>query len=165
MKTNHDLVITTLAYLRDGERTLMLRRPSTDGYERGGRYNGLGGKFEQGESPEECLRREIHEEAGVLVEEFELKGIITFPGFFDGTDCYMYVYIVTKWSGELVGSDEGELEWHPTDTLADLPLYEGDRVFLPWLEQDRFFSAVFRYDQYEFQSYEVTFYGPDPNTV
>lgn len=165
MKTNHPLVLTTLAYLRTDTQTLMLRRPSKKGYEKGGSYNGLGGKFNPGESPEECLRREVFEEAGIIVEDFELKGHVTFPGFFDGTDCYMYVYIVTKWSGEPVASDEGSLEWHDTDKLTDLPLYAGDRVFLPWLEQERFFSAVLRYDHYEFDSYEVTFYGPQPNTV
>lgn len=161
MNTEHNLVLTTLGYLRDGKRTLMLKRPSKDGYEKGGSYNGLGGKFMPGESPEECLKREIFEEAGVIVEEYELKGHVTFPGFFDGKDCYMFVYVVTKWSGEPRSSSEGTLEWHDTDKLTELPLYEGDRVFLPWLDQPRFFSAVLRYDNYEFRSYEVDFYGPE----
>src|SRR5680860_1057159 len=73
------LKLCTLAYVRDGDKTLMLRRPADGAHPQAGKYNGLGGTFEAGESPETCLAREVLEESGLTVEEARLKGFITFP--------------------------------------------------------------------------------------
>lgn len=161
--------LCTLAYVRSGGKTLMLKRPSA-GHHQSGKYNGLGGKFEPGESPEECLRREVLEESGLVVESADLKGFITFPDFDGADDWYVFVYVVTRFSGEVRSGPEGDLEWVEDGALADLPLWEGDRHFLPWLSQPGTFSATFRYEQGRFVSYEVVRYasaatGPSPAMV
>ncbi len=146
--------LSTLAYVRRGDRTLMLRRPDS-GHPQAGKYNGLGGKLEPGESPEECLRREVLEEAGLVVVEAEYKGLITFPDFDGRDDWYVWVYLVTRCEGEPRSGPEGDLEWVETASVKDLPLWEGDRYFLPWLDEPGTFSAVFRYEGGRFVSYEV----------
>lgn len=149
------LKLATLAYVKRDSHTLMLHKAR--GYQTG-KWNGLGGKFEPGESPEQCLKREVLEESGLMVEQAQLKGFITFPDF-DGTnDWYTFIYTVTAFSGDLKASDEGELRWIPDADVLDLNIWDGDRVFLPWLESDRLFSAVFRYQQGVFTGYEVVFY-------
>lgn len=154
------LKLATLAYLRAGGRTLMLHRDAReDDYHRG-RYNGLGGKFEPGESPEACLVREVREESGLAVEEARLKGVITFPRFDGVDDWYTFVYVVPRFTGELRASAEGSLHWIPDEQLGALPLWPGDRTFLPWLGREPFFSATFRYVQGVFRGYEAVFYGP-----
>lgn len=152
------LKLCTLAYVRDGEHTLMLRRPDDPGHHQAGKYNGLGGKFEPGESPEECLAREVLEESGLVVEAAELKGFITFPDFDGADDWYVFVYLVTRFSGTLTPSDEGTLHWVPTASVAGLPLWEGDTHFLPWLDRPGTFSAVFRYQGGRYREHQVVFY-------
>ncbi len=147
--------LATLAYLKENGRTLMLHKAK--GYQRG-KWNGLGGKFLPGESPEACLRREVFEESGLTVEEAALKGFITFPNFDGEDDWYAFVYVVTGFSGELKASSEGSLHWIPDEEVMGLELWPGDRVFLPWLEAGRFFSATFRYQGGVFQDHEVVFY-------
>lgn len=154
------LRLATLAYVRRDGRTLMLHRSGRpDDYHRG-RYNGLGGKFEPGESPEACLAREVREESGLVVEEARLKGFLTFPMFDGKDDWYAFVYVVERFSGEPVtSSPEGTLHWVPDEDLPDLPLWPGDRVFLPWLDQPTLFSATLRYEAGAYRGYEVVFYG------
>ncbi len=151
--------LTVLAYLKKGNRTLMLHRNKKKDDHHKGKWNGLGGKFEVGESPEMCLEREVYEESGLKVEKATLCGFITFPMFDAEEDWYVFVYTVEKFSGMLKPSDEGELHWIENDKLLELNLWEGDRVFMPWLVQDKFFSAVFYYDNKgNFKDYEVVFY-------
>jgi 8-oxo-dGTP diphosphatase len=153
------VILTTLAFVRDGSRTLMLRR-RPDAARLGGHWNGLGGKFESGESPERCLRREVAEESGLTVEHAELKGVITFPGFAAGADVMTFVFLVTRWSGELArDGPEGTLHWIETADVAALDLWEGDRVFLPWLDRPGVFSARFVYEEARFARHEVAFYA------
>ena len=147
--------LATLAYVRSGGRTLMLHKAK--GYQKG-KWNGLGGKFDPGETPEECMRREVFEESGLKVEEAQLKGFLTFPNFDGQDDWYAFVFVVTEFSGQLRASEEGELHWIPDAEVADLELFEGDRVFIPWLEQERLFSAKLNYDAGVFKGYEVEFY-------
>jgi len=153
------LKLCTLAYIRDGDATLMLQRPDDPGHHQAGKYNGLGGKFEAGETPEECLAREVFEESGLKVERAELKGFITFPDFDGEDDWYVFVYLVTGFSGTLRSSAEGELHWIPTARVPSLPLWEGDRHFLPWLDEPGLFSAVFRYQDGRYLAHQVVVYG------
>lgn len=155
------LRLTTLAYVRRGAETLMLMRPPKDAPDRPGRCNGLGGGFEPGETPEECMRREVFEESGLTVLKSEYRGLLTFPRFIEARDTYVFVYVVTEFSGEPVASSEGELLWHPTARLTELPLWPGDVHFLPWLDMPgRVFSARFDYLGGEYQRHEVDFYPP-----
>ena len=145
---------------RDGERTLMMHRNTRPDDTHYGRWNGLGGKLDPGESPEQAMRREVFEESGLTVEEAELKGVLTFPDFDGRHDWYAFVYVVTRTSGA-VGPDphEGSLHWVPTAELTALPVWEGDRVFLAWLDRPGTFSAVFRYQGGRLVDHEVHFYG------
>ena len=141
---------------RNGE-TLMIHKAR--GAQKG-KWNGLGGKFEPGETPEQCARRELLEEAGLIAERLTLRGFITFPLFDGEDDWYCFVFTCEGFRGEPRSSDEGELHWVPDEAIADLNIHEGDKVFLPWLDQDRFFSAEFIYRKGQFVRHDVVFYGP-----
>ena len=153
--------LATLAYVRRGDRTLMIRRDKRPDDPHFGKWNGLGGKFEPGESPEECLRREVREESGLEVVRADLKGFLTWPAF-DGThDWYAFCFVVTETRGELHPDPaEGSLHWVPTADVPALALWEGDRVFLPWLDRPGTFSATFRYREGRLVDHEATFYPP-----
>ena len=125
-----------------------------------GKWNGLGGKFEAGETPEECVRREVQEEAGLVIQNPHLHGLLMFPKF-KGDDWYVFVFTATEFSGgaeALIDSPEGHLEWIPDEKLLSLNLWESDHLFLPWLQSGDFFSAKFEYEGNVMQGYEVTFH-------
>lgn len=149
------LKLSVLAYLKRDNHTLMLHKAR--GYQKG-KWNGLGGKLEPGESPEQALHREVLEESGLHVETAQLRGFITFPSFDDEDDWYVFVYTVSEFSGELMSSAEGELRWVPDAELTTLTLWVGDKVFMEWLGFPQLFSAVLRYEHGAFIDFEVTFY-------
>ncbi len=150
--------LATLCYVKDGNKTLMLHRikKAEDMHE--GKWNGLGGKIEDGESPEACAIREVYEESGLLVSQPQLKGFITFPNFDGENDWYVFVYRFDTFSGVLIESDEGHLEWISDDRLPELPLWEGDRIFMKWLTQKEIFSAIFKYEAGRLLDWNVTWY-------
>lgn len=149
------MILSTLVYVRRDGHTLMLHKRR--GHQRG-KWNGLGGKFDAGETPEACAHREVREESGLEAGTLDLRGFLTFP-LFDGTrDWYVFVFLCRDARGQPVASDEGDLRWVPDGELPALPLHEGDRVFLPWLDRNAFFSARFWYQQGDFQGYEAHFY-------
>lgn len=123
-----------------------------------GKWNGLGGKFEPGETPEECAIREIREESGLAARRPALKGVLTFPGFSHDEDWYVFVFVVTRFKGRLIDSAEGHLKWIADRDLMKLNLWEGDRIFLPWLLQEKFFSGKFVYKKGILKSHSMTFY-------
>ena len=143
------MIMATLCYLKRDGKTLMVHRTKKANDIHMGKWNGLGGKLEAGETPEECAIREIQEESGLRVTEPILKGILTFPGFAND-------------EGDLIDSPEGTLKWIHDDDLLDLSLWEGDRIFLPWLEQSHFFSGKFVYVDGQLSEHEVVFYDHNP---
>jgi 8-oxo-dGTP diphosphatase len=150
--------LATLCYVRHAGHTLMLHRVKKQRDIHQGKWNGLGGKLESGETPEQCVIREIAEESGLTIREPRLAGFITFPKFKDEVDWYVFVFEATDYSGELITSDEGNLAWIPDDQLLQLHLWEGDPIFLRWLLDKRFFSACFCYEQGRLASHHATFY-------
>ncbi|MBN2550644.1 MAG: 8-oxo-dGTP diphosphatase [Anaerolineales bacterium] len=150
--------LATLCYVRRDGKTLMVHRIKKPNDMHQGKWNGLGGKLEPGETPEECAIREIREESGLQVFNPQLKGLLTFPSFDEIEDWYAFVFVVTEFEGALIDSPEGRLAWIEDLQLLDLPLWEGDRVFLNWLDQPGFFSAKFTYKQGELVDYKVIFY-------
>lgn len=141
-------IIGTLGYVvRDGQVLLVHRQ--RDGDDHQGKYNGLGGKLEPGEDAATCLVREIREEAGIEVTDMALRGTIAWPGFgSDGSDWLGLVFVVTGFEGEPPERNEdGPLGWFSVDSLAELPMWEGDRHFLPLVFDDdpRQFHAVLPY--------------------
>jgi len=150
--------LATLCYVRRGCKTLMVHRIKKANDMHLGKWNGLGGKFEPGESPEQCAAREIFEESGLVVSRLILKGFITFPGFANDEDWYAFVFVAPEFSGELIDSPEGNLEWIDDARLRELNLWEGDLIFLPWLDQPDFFSARFVYKNNRLVEHDVVFY-------
>jgi len=152
--------LATLCYVknREANTTLMLHRIKKVNDVHEGKWNGLGGKFERSETPEECVIREIKEESGLTIVDPKLKGFITFP-LFDGVhDWYVFVFVAENFSGELIDSDEGKLEWIPDGKLTQLNLWDGDQIFMEWLTDDKFFSAKFFYENKKLVRYDVSFY-------
>ena len=150
--------LATLCYIRQNGKTLMVHRIKKENDMHAGKWNGLGGKLEAGETPEECALREIWEEAGITVKNLTLRGLITFPGFSDDEDWYAFLFIANYNEGELIDSPEGDLRWIPNDKLLELNLWPGDRIFIPWLDQPGFFSGKFVYQDGELVEHEVVFY-------
>ena len=150
--------LATLCYLRHAGQTLMIHRVKKAGDIHAGKWNGLGGKLDPGESPEECALREIFEEAGLRVRNPQLKGILTFPEFAKGEDWYVFVYVVKEFEGELIDSPEGDLRWIADTDLTSLNLWEGDPIFMPWLDRPGIFSGKFVYQDGRLESHEMVFY-------
>ncbi len=155
------LKLATLCYVQRPGQTLMLHRVKKAHDMHAGKWNGLGGKLHPGETPEECAIREVYEESGLRCRNPEWRGFLTFPAFDGFEDWYVWLFRIREWEGELIDSPEGRLAWIDNEHLFELPLWEGDRVFLRWLLQDeRFFSAKFMYQEGRFLRYEAVFYGP-----
>ncbi|MCB0324895.1 MAG: 8-oxo-dGTP diphosphatase [Bdellovibrionales bacterium] len=152
--------LATLCYVRSNGRTLMLERGKRPGDIHQGKWNGLGGKLDPGETPEECVIREVREESGLTIEEPRLRGILTFPAFKDGEDWYVFVFTAEHFEGEVTECAEGRLAWIADEELLTLPLWEGDHFFLPWLFAGRFFSARFRYQEKRLVAHNVVFHPP-----
>lgn len=151
--------LATLCYVKRDGKTLMLLRNKKANDIHEGKWNGLGGKFEPGETPEACAVREIREESGLHVHNPELRGILTFPDFDGAEDWYAFVFVVRHFSGELIDSAEGELHWIDDDRLLDLNLWEGDRHFIQWLDHPGFFSGRFDYADGKLVAHDVIVYG------
>ena len=128
-------ILATLGYLlsKDGRRVLRVHRNARPGDQHLGKYNGRGGKLEADEDVAAGMRREIHEEAGVDCHALQLRGTLSWPGFGrEGEDWFGFIFLITDWSGEPPATNaEGSLEWVAIEDLESLPLWEGDRHFLP----------------------------------
>ena len=138
--------MTTLGYIETRESYLMLHRVKTEQDVKEGKWIGIGGKFEYGESPEECMIREAKEETGLAVTSMKFRGILTF--ICDKQDPeYICLYTIDGFSGQLKECDEGELLWVPKDEIFGLNLWEGDRIFFDLLQKDvPFFSLKLCYE-------------------
>ncbi len=150
--------LATLCYVKKNGRTLMLHRVKKPDDVHEGKWNGLGGKFEPGESPEDCVKREIFEEAGLKIKAPVLKGVLTFPDFAKGEDWYVFVFTASKFTGRLSDSDEGNLAWIKDRDLLHLNLWEGDKFFLPLLKRRGHFSGKFQYRNGRLAKYSVEKY-------
>ncbi len=141
-------IIGTLGYVRRGDEVLLVHR-QRDGDDHRGKYNGLGGKLEAGEDAVTCMKREIREESGLVATSLTLRGTIAWPGFgSDGSDWFGLVFVIDDFEGEPPKTNEdGPLRWVPIANLDSLPMWEGDRHFLPWVfdGDSRQFHAVLPY--------------------
>lgn len=151
--------LATLVYIKQDGQTLMVHRNKKPGDMHAGKWNGLGGKLEPGETPEACAVREVWEESGLTIRAPRLHGLLTFPAFSQGEDWYAFVFTAHDFRGDLIDSPEGRLEWVEDDRLLDLPLWEGDRIFIPWLAGEAFFSGRFVYVEGRLTEWDAVFYG------
>lgn len=142
MKSN----LTTLCYLEKDGNYLMLHRVKKEKDVNKDKWIGVGGHFEEDESPEECLLREVKEETGLSLTAYRLRGIITFLSDRWQTE-YMFLYTADGFEGTVTDCSEGTLEWVPREKVRELPIWEGDRIFFRLLEENRpFFSLKLRYE-------------------
>ena len=141
------MINTTLCYIRRGADYLMLHRTKKEHDLNRDKWIGIGGKFEDKESPEDCLLREVREETGLTLTRYRYRGIITFVSDRWPTE-YMHLFTADGFSGALKECDEGVLEWLPRGQLLELPHWEGDAIFLKLIEDNAqpFFSLKLRYE-------------------
>lgn len=137
---------TTLCYIEQDNKYLMLHRTRKENDENKNKWIGIGGKFEDKESPEDCVLREVYEETGLTLLSYKYRGIVTFISDIWPTE-YMHLFTADKFDGDIITCDEGELEWILKDDLFKLTLWEGDKIFLKLLDEDiPFFSLKLNYE-------------------
>ena len=138
---------TTLCYIQnDRGQTLLLHRVKKENDLNKDKWIGVGGGFEDKESPEDCLLREVREETGLTLTRYAYRGIVTFVSDRWETE-YMHLYTADGFTGTLQDCDEGTLEWVDNDVVPTLPTWEGDRVFLRLIQEDApFFSLKLCYE-------------------
>lgn len=137
---------TTLCYIRRGTQCLMLHRIKKANDLNRDKWIGIGGKFEEGESPEECLLREVREETGLTLTDWRYRGIVTFTSDRWPAE-QMHLFTADGFTGELKQCDEGVLEWLEWEDLTRIPHWEGDEIFLRLMERDApFFSLKVCYE-------------------
>lgn len=136
---------TSLCYIERGNEYLMLHRVKKENDENRDKWIGIGGKFEPGESPEECMAREMREETGLTPLSWHYRGIVTFVSDEWGTE-YMHLFTCNAYTGTVRECDEGDLEWIDREKLISLPIWEGDKIFLRLIAMDTpFFSLKLCY--------------------
>ncbi len=137
---------STLCYIEKDGKYLMLHRTVKKKDVNKHKWIGEGGHFELGESPEECVCREVLEETGYRLTSYRFRGLVTFLSG-DGVTEYMSLFTADGFEGEEIACDEGELEWVPIEKIGELNLWEGDKIFLRLLAEDApFFSLKLVYD-------------------
>ena len=140
------MINTTLCYLERGEEYLMLHRTKKENDLNHDKWIGVGGKFQDKESPEDCLLRETWEETGLTLTSYRYRGLVTFISNLWPTE-YMHLFTADGWTGEPHPCDEGELAWIKKADLLSLPLWKGDQIFLDLLDRNTpFFSLKLQYE-------------------
>lgn len=140
------MINTTLCYIERGDAYLLLHRVKKENDLNRDKWIGIGGKCEEGESPEDCVLREAYEESGLALTAYRYRGLVTFvsdrwPGE------YMHLFTADAFEGEIRDCDEGTLEWVKKSDFSSLPQWEGDKIFLRLIEEDApFFSLKLRYE-------------------
>ena len=140
------MILSTLCYIEDGGQILMLHRTRKENDINRDKWIGIGGRFEDGESPEDCVLREAKEETGLTLTSLRFRGIVTFVSDRWETE-YMHLFTADDYTGRVADCEEGDLEWVPKEKVRDLPTWEGDRIFLRLLDEDApFFSLKLVYE-------------------
>lgn len=138
--------LSTLCYIERGDAYLMLHRVKKKNDVNEGKWIGVGGHFEDNESPEECLLREVKEETGLRLLDYRFRGLVTFISDTGVTE-YMCLYTADRFEGELTDCNEGNLRWVKKEDLLQLSLWEGDKIFLDLIRKESpFFSLKLRYE-------------------
>ncbi|MBQ4089055.1 MAG: 8-oxo-dGTP diphosphatase [Clostridia bacterium] len=140
------MISSTLCYIEKDGKYLMLHRVKKEHDANKDKWIGVGGRFEEGESPEDCVCREVLEETGLTLTNYTYRGIVTFVSDkWEGE--FMHLFTATGFEGEIKDCDEGVLEWISKEELMKLPMWEGDRIFLDLIASPSpFFSLKLRYE-------------------
>ena len=152
------MIFSTLCYIEKDNKYLMLHRTKKKNDINKDKWLGIGGKFEEGESPEECIVREVMEETGLKLNSYQLRTIVTYVSTNWETE-YMYVFTSNDFTGDLIECDEGDLQWIDKKEVTKLNTWEGDKIFVEKLQKDsRFFTVKFEYDGDKLVRYELKEY-------
>jgi len=157
------MINTTVCYIEKDNKYLMLHRIKKKNDINKDKWIGVGGKFQNGESPEDCVLREVKEETGLTLQKYKLRGIITFV--FEGMDFegdnteHMYIFTSNEFKGQIIDCKEGILEWIDKKQIFNLNIWEGDKIFLKILqEKNCFFTGKFEYKKNKLIKYKINEY-------
>lgn len=152
------MILSTLCYIEKDRKYLMLHRTKKKNDINKDKWLGIGGKFEEGESPEECITREVKEETGLTLNSYKLRCIVTYVSTNWETE-YMYVFTSNDFTGELIECNEGDLQWIEKDKVTELNTWEGDKIFVDQIQNDnKFFTIKFNYDREKLIKYDLKEY-------
>ena len=152
------MILSTLCYIEKDKKYLMLHRTKKKNDINKDKWLGIGGKFEDGESPEECIIREVKEETGLTLNTYKLRCIVTYVSTNWETE-YMYVFTSNDFTGELMECNEGDLQWVRKDRVTELNTWEGDKIFIEKIQKDNnFFTVKFNYDGDKLLKYDLKEY-------
>ena len=152
------MILSTLGYIEKDGKYLMLHRTKKKNDINKDKWLGIGGKFEEGESPEECIIREVKEETGLTLNTYKLRCIVTYVSTNWETE-YMYVFTSNDFTGELIECNEGDLQWIQKDKVTELNTWEGDKIFVDKIQNDNeFFTIKFNYDGDRLTKYDLKEY-------
>lgn len=152
------MILSTLCYIEKDGKYLMLHRTKKKKDINKDKWIGIGGKFLEGESPEECIIRETKEETGLELKNYQLRCIVTYVSTTWETE-YMYVFTSNEFDGELIECNEGDLQWIEKDKVTKLNIWEGDKIFIEKIQKDNeFFTVKFEYDGEKLINYNLKEY-------
>lgn len=154
-------MLTTVCYLQKDDNYLMLYRNKKKIDVNKGKWIGVGGKLENGETPQECVKREIKEETGYIADECKERGIVVF-NYNENPSEFMYLYTCNNFSGKMIECNEGDLKWIPKNELKKLNLWEGDKIFIDLIQNNApYFFLTLNYNNDELISYNLEFKNND----
>lgn len=152
------MILSTLCYIEKDNQYLMLHRTKKKNDMNKDKWIGIGGKFEQNESPEECVIREVKEETGLHLKSYQLRCIVTYVSTNWETE-YMYVFTSDDFEGNVIECNEGDLQWINKDEVTKLNIWEGDKIFIEKMQNDnKFFTVKFEYDGDKLLRYDLKEY-------
>ena len=152
------MINLTLCYIEKDGKYLMLHRTKKKNDINKDKWLGIGGKFEDGESPEECIIREVKEETGLTLNSYKLRCIVTYVSTTWETE-YMYVFTSNDFKGEQIECNEGDLQWIDKNEIIKLNTWEGDKIFVEKIQNDdTFFTIKFEYDDEKLIKYKLIEY-------
>ncbi len=152
------MILSTLCYIEKDGKYLMLHRTKKKNDINKDKWLGIGGKFEDGESPEECIVREVKEETGLILNTYKLRCVVTYVSTNWETE-YMYVFTSNDFTGELIECNEGDLQWIEKDKVTELKTWEGDKIFVEKIKNNAsFFTVKFNYAGEKLIKYDLKEY-------